>query len=165
MNSTFPYVLPMVSLPTLPEIQVMDAGIRDNYGTKTTVRFIAGIKDWLAEHTSGVVIVEIRDINKDYNMVGPEQSSLFDRLIKPISNFYGNFQHAQEYNADELFEGGYCDDVPVERVTFILRKDPSELISLSWHLTQREKNDIKRIYKNEYNTKQAEKLFELLNLE
>ncbi|MBI3134760.1 MAG: patatin-like phospholipase family protein [Bacteroidetes bacterium] len=165
MNSTFPYVLPMVSLPTLPEIQVMDAGIRDNYGTKTTVRFIAGIKDWLAEHTSGVVIVEIRDINKDYNMVGPEQSSLFDRLIKPISNFYGNFQHAQEYNADELFEGGYCDNVPVERVTFILRKDPSELISLSWHLTQREKNDIKRIYKNEYNTKQAEKLFELLNLE
>lgn len=164
MNSSFPYVLPMVSLPTVPEIQVMDAGIRDNYGTKTTMRFIAGIKDWLAEHTSGVVVVEIRDINKDYNMVNTQPPSLFERLLKPVSNFYGNFQHAQEYNAEELFDGGYCADVPVERVTFILRKDPSELISLSWHLTQREKNDIKRIYKNDYNRQQAEKLFELLNL-
>ena len=164
MNSTFPYVLPMVSLPTAPEIQVMDAGIRDNYGTKTTVRFIAGIKAWLEEHTSGVVVVEIRDINKDYNMVDREVPSLFERILKPVSNFYGNFQHAQEYNAEELFEGAYC-DVPVDRVTFILRKDPAELISLSWHLTQREKNDIKRIYKSDYNKKQAEKLFELLNLE
>lgn len=164
MNSTFPYVLPMVSLPTTPEIQVMDAGIRDNYGTKTTVRFIAGIKDWLAEHTSGVVVVEVRDINKDYDLVNKHSPSLLDRVLRPVSNFYGNFQHAQEYNAEELFEGGYCDDVPVDRVTFILRKDPSELISLSWHLTQREKNDIKRIFKNEYNTQQALRLFELLNL-
>lgn len=164
MSSTFPYVLPMVSLPTTPEIQVMDAGIRDNYGTKTTVRFIDGVKEWLAEHTSGVVVVEIRDINKDYDMINQGPMSLFERMLKPVSNFYGNFQHAQEYNAEELFEGGYCGDVPVDRVTFILRKDPSELISLSWHLTQREKNDIIRIFRNDYNKGQTEKLFELLNL-
>lgn len=165
MSSTFPYVLPMVSLPTTPEIQVMDAGIRDNYGSKTTVRFITGIKDWLAEHTSGVVVVEIRDISKDYNMENPNEMSLFQRMLKPVSNFYGNFQHAQEFNAEELFEGGFGDDVPVDRVTFVLRKDPSELISLSWHLTQREKNDIKRTFRNEYNEAQAEKLFELLHLD
>lgn len=164
MSSTFPYVLPMVTLPTNPEIQVMDAGIRDNYGTKTTVRFIAGIKEWLAEHTSGVVVVEIRDINKDYDVENTKKMSLFERLLRPASNFYGNFQHAQEYNAEELFEGNFAGDVPVERVTFILRKDPTELISLSWHLTQREKNDIKRIFNNEYNNTQIEKLFELLNL-
>lgn len=164
MNSTFPYVLPMVSLPTTPEIQVMDAGIRDNYGTKTTVRFIAGIHEWLAEHTSGVVVVEIRDINKDYNMENSSPPSLFDRLLKPALNFYSNFHHAQEYNSEELFEGGYCGDVPIDRVTFILRKDPSELISLSWHLTQREKNDIRRIYRNDYNEAEVVRLLELLNL-
>jgi hypothetical protein len=165
MNSTFPYVLPMVSLPTTPEIQVMDAGIRDNYGSKTTVRFIAGIEEWLAEHTSGVFVVEVRDISKDYNMQNPKNMSLFERMLKPVANFYGNFQHAQEFNAEELFEGGFCGDVPVDRVTFVLRKDPSELISLSWHLTQREKNDIKRIFRNEYNKAQTQKLFELLNLD
>lgn len=164
MNSTFPYVLPMVSLPTTPEILVMDAGIRDNYGTKTTIRFITGIEEWLAENTSGVVVIEIRDISKDYDMEKTEQLSLFEKLTTPAGNFYGNFQHATEYNAEELFETGFCENVPVDRITFVLRKDPSEKISLSWHLTQREKNDIRRIFKNDYNCEQAKKLFSLLNL-
>ncbi|MBK7128779.1 MAG: patatin-like phospholipase family protein [Crocinitomicaceae bacterium] len=164
MNSTFPYVLPMVSMPTAPEVQVMDAGIRDNYGTKTTVRFIAGIEEWLAEHTSGVIIVEIRDINKDYDLESTEPLNLFQRITKPLGNFYGNFHHSQEYNATELIEGNFGGKVPVETITFILRKDLSELISLSWHLTQREKNDIRQIFKNKYNQSQVTRLFELLNL-
>ena len=40
MNATFPYVLPMVSLPTEPPIELMDAGLRDNYGLKTSLEFI-----------------------------------------------------------------------------------------------------------------------------
>src|SRR5262249_23468541 len=31
MNSTFPYILPNVYMPTIPSIQCMDAGMRDNY--------------------------------------------------------------------------------------------------------------------------------------
>ena len=164
MNSTFPYILPMVSLPTTPEILVMDAGIRDNYGTKTTVRFITGIQEWLAEKPSGVVVVEIRDINKDYDLENTNQLSLFEKLIKPASNFYGNFQHAQEYNAEELFETGKLGGVPVDRITFVLRRDPGEKISLSWHLTQREKMEIKRIFHNEYNSREMTRLKKLLNL-
>ena len=34
MNATFPYILPMVLLPTEPSIEIMDAGIRDNFGMK-----------------------------------------------------------------------------------------------------------------------------------
>jgi hypothetical protein len=164
MNSTFPYILPMVSLPTKPEVLVMDAGIRDNYGSKTTIRFIKGIEKWLAKYTSGVVVVEMRDISKDYDLENDQPLSLFEKLLTPVSNFYGNFQHSMEYNAEELFESGYSGTVPVERVTFVLRRDPSEKISLSWHLTQREKNDIKRIFKSEHNTRQVAKLLELLNL-
>lgn len=164
MNSTFPYILPMVTLPTSPEIQVMDAGIRDNYGTKTTVRYLAAIEDWLAENTSGVVLVEIRDINKDYDMENTGELSLFNRITRPIGNFYGNYHHAQEYNASELVENISCEAVPVDVVTFVLRNDPSEMISLSWHLTQREKNDIKNIFRNEYNQKELNKLIDLLNL-
>lgn len=165
MNSTFPYILPMVTLPTSPEIQIMDAGIRDNYGSKTTVRFIDALHDWLAEHTSGVVIVELRDIQKDYDIEEHKNKmSLSQRFIKPISNFYGNYHHAQEYNSTELFDGLNTEEVPVDVVTFVLRKDPSEMISLSWHLTQREKNDIKRIFNNEYNQNQLDNLIDLLKL-
>jgi len=162
MNSTFPYILPMVALPTTPEVRIMDAGIRDNYGTKTTVRYIMAMREWLAENTSGVVLVEIRDIEKDYDMDETAEFSLFDRVIKPTSNFYGNFYQSQEFNSTELLESNICQDVPIEVLTFVLRKDPSDRISLSWHLTQREKNDIKRTFRNERNQNELTKLVNLL---
>lgn len=163
MNSTFPYILPMVSLPTKPEIHVMDAGIRDNYGTKSTVRYIVALQDWLRENTSGVVVVEVRDINKDYDFSDDGEFSLADRITKPASNFYGNFYQAQEFNSNELIESNLCQDLPIDVLTFVLRKNPQDKIALSWHLTQREKNDIKRTFQNEKNQKELKKLIDLLN--
>lgn len=165
MNSTFPYILPMVTMPTKPEIQVMDAGIRDNYGTKSTVRYIEATQEWIKENTSGVVIVELRDIQKDYDIENHDNKlSLMERFVKPIGNFYGNYHHSQEYNATEMIELTRKSDFPIDVFTFVLRKDPSERISLSWHLTQREKNDIKRIFNNDYNQTQMKNLIDLLNL-
>lgn len=163
MSSTFPYILPMVSLPTSPEIHLMDAGIRDNYGTKTTVRYIVALKKWLKENTSGIVIVEIRDVNKDYDFVDNGKFSLYDRMTKPASNFYGNFYQTQEFNAIELIENLNADDLNIELVSFLLRKDPTEKIALSWHLTQREKNDIKRSFQSETNQRELTKLLQLIN--
>ena len=40
MNATFPIVLPNVWLPSDPVIDVMDAGLRDNYGQETALRFL-----------------------------------------------------------------------------------------------------------------------------
>lgn len=164
MNSTFPYILPMVTLPTTPEIQIMDAGIRDNYGTKSTVRYVDALSDWIKENTSGVVLVEIRDIKKDYDSQESEMT-LLRRFMKPLANFYGNYHHSQEFNSTELVETLDSEEIPVEIVTFVLRNDPSEMISLSWHLTQREKNDIQRIFNNDYNQNQMEYLIDLLNLQ
>lgn len=161
-SSTFPIVLPMISLPTKPAIQLMDAGIRDNYGTKTTVRYISAIEDWLEENTSGVVVVQVRDISRDYDISVDTEPSVLDHVTRPILNFYSNYHHAQEYNAQELIESSACDGVPVDVVTFVLRQDPTEKISLSWHLTQREKNDIQRTFQNERNQKEVKKLIDLL---
>lgn len=162
MNSTFPYILPMVSMPTKPEIHVMDAGIRDNYGTKSTVRYIVALQEWLKENTGGVIVVETRDINKDYDMEGTGEFSLLDRITKPTGNFYGNFYQAQEFNSAEMIENNLREDLSVDVITFVLRKDPSEKIALSWHLTQREKNDIKRTFQNKKNQKELKKLIDLL---
>ena len=40
MNATYPYILPNVHLPSEPQIEVMDAGFRDNMGLLTCSRFI-----------------------------------------------------------------------------------------------------------------------------
>ena len=61
MNATFPFVLPNIEMPTKPDIDVMDAGLRDNFGHETSLRFIDLFKPWLKENTAKVVIVEIRD--------------------------------------------------------------------------------------------------------
>jgi hypothetical protein len=65
MNATFPLVLPMVSLPTTPEINIMDAGIRDNYGVKLTFEYLFALQKWINENTSGVILVKIRDTKKN----------------------------------------------------------------------------------------------------
>ncbi|MGZ8517326.1 MAG: hypothetical protein ACXWWD_08250, partial [Chitinophagaceae bacterium] len=61
MNATFPIVLPNVWLPSNPVIDVMDAGLRDNYGQETSLRFLEAFDDWINENTSGVLLIQIRD--------------------------------------------------------------------------------------------------------
>ena len=162
INATFPYVLPMVNLPTQPEIVAMDAGIRDNYGIKTTMRYLQAFEEWLAVNTSGIVLVEIRDISKDYDMNSEHDLSIKDRLIQPVGNFYGNYLHAQEYNASELFDFANSSDLKVDKISFLLRKNPQDQISLSWHLTEIEKLKIKNTFENATNQNELVKLIHLL---
>lgn len=61
MNATFPVVLPNVWMPANPVIDVMDGGLRDNYGVETSLRFLIHMQRWIEENTRGVLIVQIRD--------------------------------------------------------------------------------------------------------
>ena len=61
MNATFPVVLPNVWLPSNPVIDVMDAGLRDNYGQETALRFLEFFDDWIQHNTRGVLILQLRD--------------------------------------------------------------------------------------------------------
>lgn len=162
MNATFPYIMPMVTLPTDPGMQVMDAGIRDNYGTKTTVRYLIALRKWIEENTSGVVILKIRDAKKtmdgeEYNEVG-----LIERLFLPFSNMYGNFPRVQDFNQDELLSTAIRSlDFPIEVVTFNLRESYNDQIALSWHLTKQEKRKIRRAVNSEANSLAMKRLLEL----
>ena len=164
-NATFPYVLPMVSLPTTPEIALMDAGIRDNFGIKTTIRYIDALKDWIKENTSGIVLIQIRDIVQDFERKDNSKISLIDKLIKPTLNFYSNFLQAQEFNASELLELTINNSIPLDVVTFALRNAPEDNISLSWHLTNLEKQKIKQAINNQNNQKELKKIIDLFSVE
>jgi hypothetical protein len=39
MNASFPFVLPSIEMPSKPDIDVMDGGLRDNFGHETSLRF------------------------------------------------------------------------------------------------------------------------------
>lgn len=164
MSATFPYIMPMVTMPTNPGMQVMDAGIRDNYGTKTTVRYLLSLRKWIQENTSGVIVLKIRDAKKTLKGESYQEIGLIERLFLPFSNMYGNFPRVQDFNQDELFSTAIRSlDFPVEVVTFNLRENFKDRIALSWHLTKQEKQKIRNAINSDANISAMNRLVEVTN--
>ena len=85
MNATYPYVLPNVHLPSVPEVEVLDAGFRDNQGIISATRFIHVFKDWITENTSGVILVQISSKDK-FDDMAPSKSGegLIGSILNPL---------------------------------------------------------------------------------
>ncbi|MFK7783735.1 MAG: patatin-like phospholipase family protein [Crocinitomicaceae bacterium] len=162
-SATFPMVMPMVTMPTEPQIQLMDAGIRDNYGGKTTMQLLHVMNDWIEENTSGVIILQIRDTKKILKNTTYHHFSFMDKLTMPFGNMYKNFPRVQDYNQEELMRvAKESHDFPIDYVSFNLREKKEDRISLSWHLTKDEKEKIKKAFQSSLNTKALENLKRLL---
>ena len=163
MNATFPYIMPMVTMPTKPGMQIMDAGIRDNYGTKTTVQYLISLEEWIKKNTSGVVIVKIRDSRKVLEGEFYKEIGFLGKLFLPFSNMYGNFPRVQDFDQDELLLTKMrSKQFPIDVVYFNLREKFDDQISLSWHLTEQEKQKIINAFDSESNNKELKRLLNLL---
>ena len=162
-SATFPMVMPMIALPTSPEIQLMDAGIRDNYGGKTTLQFLNTMQDWIKENTSGVIIVQIRDVKKVRADEVYKQVSFMDKFTLPFGNMYKNFPRVQDFNQDELLEiSKEAFSFPVDKISFNLLERKLDRISLSWHLTRLEREKIQKAFFSKENQHSLKELKELL---
>jgi hypothetical protein len=140
MSATFPYITPLTELPTTPSIEVFDAGMRDNIGTDNVVRFLHTFNEWLSTHTSGVIIVQTRDKRKVREPETNSENTIVNSLSRPLHSFYGNLFGVQDYNHDrELMTAGSWLHVPLDVLDFELKNEEPDVISLSWHLTEREK--------------------------
>ncbi len=160
MNCTFPYILPLVHLPTEPEIQVMDAGVRDNYGIQTSTQFIATFNEWILANTSGVIVVNIRAIEQELGIKTNISNGVLQKFASPVESLYSNWVEIQDYQNDQLLN--YLNvilDGKLEVITF--EYQPSEnnkRASLSFHLTSLEKRDMNNAVNNIYNKKAYEVL-------
>ncbi len=164
MNSTFPYILPAVTLPTEPAVQVMDAGMRDNFGLKTTFRYLFAMHEWIEKNTSGVIILQVRDTRKERIREIRSRGTILENIISPIGNFYGNLLTVQEYETDE--ESEYLKsflEAPLDLISIELPSYEEE-ISMSWHLTTSEKNFIRAAVHLPVNKGSYEKMLKLLNV-
>jgi hypothetical protein len=163
MNATFPYILPNVSLPSEPIMEVMDAGIRDNFGIRTSLKFLYVFREWISNNTSGVVFVQIRDTPHNPEFAPNSLKTLVQGATTPLGSIYGNFSKIQQYNHDEYFQ--YASAWFNGRLDFVTFELPNEKekVSLSWHLTTREKDYIFRAINLEQNRKSLKELELLLN--
>lgn len=144
MSATFPYISPAVTLPSKPKMDIMDAGLRDNYGVLTALKFLYTFRNWISNNTSGVVILQIRDKHKIYPIEENQAHSIIHLLTRPLGNVYDNIFNIQDYNNDEMLRhANQWLEAPIEVIDFQLRNEGDENISLSWHLTTQEKVKIR----------------------
>ena len=163
MSATFPYISPIVSLPSEPRIEIMDAGLRDNYGLETSLRFIKAFNDWIAENTSGIVIIQIRDKHKNIPIDENPSQTLGEALGRPMGSFYGHLFEVQDYNQNMQIQMAdlWCKS-SIDVIDLQLRNELNDRISLSWHLTNKEKKKVLASIKLPENQEAVKKLAKLL---
>jgi len=163
MSATFPYISPVVSLPTEPRIEIMDAGLRDNYGLETSLRFIKTFNDWIAANTSGIVIIQIRDKHKNIPIDENPSQTLAQALSRPMGSFYGNLFQVQDFNQNQQIQyaDSWCKS-SIEIIDFQLRNELKDRISLSWHLTNKEKQKVLESLYLPENQESVKRISELL---
>ncbi len=165
MNATFPIVLPTVWLPSEPVIDVMDAGLRDNYGMETALRFLDFFDEWITQHTRGVLILQLRDRPSGGWDHPFETENIGEHITKPFFLLQQNWFKMMEYFQNDMFSyysrhEGY----PVYRINFeYVPEKREQKAALNFHLTQREKQFIMNAPKIEYNRKSVELMITLVS--
>jgi hypothetical protein len=177
MSATFPYITPNTTLPTEPPIQIMDAGISDNFGMSDAIRFMYSFRDWIALNTSGVIFLSVRDSPKLGKVLPKTGQTIVDDITQPISSVYNNFENFQDINADMMLgQARMWFQLPISRVDLQYQAESyvpnlqkmdsirqnSARASLSWRLTTREKEGIVNAINSETNQAELDRLKQLL---
>ncbi|MES1216728.1 MAG: patatin-like phospholipase family protein [Bacteroidota bacterium] len=165
MNATFPIVLPNVWLPSEPVVDVMDAGLRDNFGQETSLRFLEKFDDWIKQNTSGVLLLQIRD-RKTGGWEAPYLSdNISDHATKPFLLLQHNWFKMMEYSQNDLlsYYSAYKKG-QVHKIVLQYASDNEEnKAALNFHLTKREEKEIVGSIFSALNQKSFRQLQELFN--
>ena len=164
MNATFPFILPVVKLPSQPRMNVMDAGLRDNFGVELATRYLYVFRDWINANTGEVIFVQIRDTRENATQRKTSQSaSLGKMLFDPVFAIQEKWQAFQSYN-----HGHVKDMIPafMDNIHFItLEYHPQtedESAVLNFHLTNKERKDLRQSIYFPENQAAADSLVQLL---
>ncbi len=150
MSASFPYITPNISLPAEPRVEIMDAGISDNFGVSDAIRFVDVFKDWIKENTAGVVFLVVRDTKSNSPVEKRPNPSVIDRLTYPIASVYNNLTNMQDISNNakveqmKLWLKGEFDIIEIAYDSYENNGTTSDVerASLSWHLTSKEKQHI-----------------------
>ncbi len=163
MNATFPYVLPVVKLPSVPNINVMDAGLRDNFGTEVANRYLFVLRNWLEKNVRDVIFLEIRDTRENGVCTSADETTLNDMITDPLFVIQNKWEAFQSYNNSMIkdFSPSFLNGKLHYFTIQYMPKDKKKVASLNFHLTQKEKNDI---YQSIYNQDNQETIKSCLQL-
>ncbi len=171
MTATYPYVLPSVTLPSTPDMEVMDAALFDNFGVTNAIQFLHVFRDWISNHTSGVVLVTIRGSMKEKELSQGTPKSLFQKLTNPIGNLQAAWINMQDIRNNNLIElTNVCLEHDITEIEFQYAptrqkkggNSQFKKAPLSWHLTAEERLDIVQAIHTKNNQRSLDRLMDLL---
>lgn len=164
MNATYPYVLPSVWLPSKPVVDVMDAGLRDNMGQETSLRFLHAFRDWINQNTRGVLIIQVRARKKgswDNDYKGGGISGI---ITNPFTMMQSNWFTLQDYFEDD--ELSYLQNDfggKIHRVSLMYIPETADTgVPMNFHLTAREKKELKASLKRPNNVEAFQQIKNIL---
>ncbi|NOZ36303.1 MAG: patatin-like phospholipase family protein [Chlorobi bacterium] len=154
MSASFPFVSPYVSLPGKDHLKLSDAGMTDNYGLSTSFQFLSVFSDWFIKNTDKIIFINISCDGKN------KQTSDFNflsDLTEPFQGALNNYFNFQRINAEELYF--QTQKKLRKKIVFInLQINSNERhISVSWHLTNREKKIISKAINSSLNQTEIKK--------
>jgi hypothetical protein len=129
----------------------------------TTLKYLFTFRNWISTNTSGIVIIDVRDKFKEFAIENSKRPSHLEALLTPFGSLYNNLTTIQIYDHDQLLQyAGLWFDGKIDVVSFQLKNEAESRISLSWHLTKKEKKQIKNAVLLKENQEAFERLKELL---
>ncbi len=164
MNATFPYVLPVVRLPSEPYMNIMDAGLRDNFGAEVASRYVYVMRNWLEKNIKKVVFLEIRD-SREFDVCAPStESTLSNMLADPLFVIQNKWEVFQSYKLGYLKEyAPYCLKNKLHYVMLsYVPKEANKSAALNFHLTLKEKEDLYESIYNADNQRAVDTVLKLL---
>jgi len=166
MSATFPIVLPVVKLPSDPNMNVMDAGLRDNYGMENSTRYLHTFKDWIKEHIGEVIYLQIRDTKQEEPAEADNEESMLSMLTNPIFAIQDKWSSFQTFHQSFVLDF-VKNEFPVTKfhkiVIQYIPMDKEKSVALNFHLTSKEKTYLWQSIYNTDNQKAFLQLKALLN--
>jgi len=171
MSATFPFITPNIQLPSQPVMETMDTGLSDNFGIQDALRFMYVFQQWIAENTSGVVLITIRDSEKTKEIAPSFPPQILERIFLPLKNIYSNWDHVQTIQNEVLFNY-MAESMPFELEKIEFEYNPEQVskeefsetemklqrASLNWRLTAMEKKSIFQSIKTSKNQAALQRL-------
>jgi hypothetical protein len=148
MSATFPYISPPGDMPVEPRRRAVDAGYYDNYGVAVAAAWISHNRAWLAQHTSGVVLIQVRDQASRRRQLYTEDEQ--DRwslargvewLTGPLAGASSAFESIMAFRNDERVQelDDYFSAAKGDRFFTTVVFESRAEISLNWYLNEAEK--------------------------
>ncbi len=164
MNATFPFILPVVKLPANPEINIMDAGLRDNFGLETAMRYLMVMHDWLQHNTRDVILLQVRDTREAELFPASDMNSVMKMTFEPLFAIQNKWESFQSYNQSYLKDfanQNFNNRLHIINMEYIPGSQEKSA-ALNFHITHREKLGLAASIYNTKNMAAADSMLRLM---